>query len=289
MVNKIQGMSDEELMAESPKKRNLKPLVGCLGALLVTGAVSLGVVSVISQQPALITDKSSLENNADSESAALNTTDVSNESSIPRANCTGLDELTALSDSQKSMVLTALGETLGNDKKIVFSDVVSSGGATTVVYAHIENDAQWYSVEVDEYRATVNKLTDHVDGVNDLQFAETDGDMQAVDNSDASSDDIPRNRYDTSENILLTNSDKLIGLDIPEAAAKSLAGEFDSWAKKNLLNVESQYAGVYPVDVKVNSKTAKFEIDADTGETTMVIDCTYDLKTKTFEFKQVKE
>lgn len=291
MVNKIKGMSDEELMPSKPRKANVKPIVGCIGALLVVGAVGLGAVSIAAQQPEPIADKAELAQEAADGTEALNKTDANSSNSIPRGNCTGLEGLSKLSDEQTSMALTALGETLGADSKVVFSDVVSKSGGSSVVYAHKENDAQWYIVQINDYRASVSKLTAHVKGVNDAQWEDEQASSEdAGDTSDGvGGGDIPRNRYDTSKNIVLSNADELVGLDIPEKAAKALPAAFDEWAKKKLLSVESAYAGVYPIDVKASSDKVKFEIDADDGNTTVVIDCTYDVAQNKLSFKQVKE
>ena len=272
-------------------RKSKKPFVfaGIL-ILAVFGVIGLGVVCVASQQPDPIADKIELAQETADGTDALNKTDASNSNAISRSNCIGLEGLSKLSDERTSMMLTALGETLGADSKVVFSDIISKAGDSSVVYAHKENDAQWYIVQINDYRASVSKLTTHVKGVNDAQWeGEQASSGNVGDTSDGLGEDVPRNRYDTSKNIALSNTDELIGLDIPEKAAKALPTAFDEWAKKKLLSVESTYAGVYPIDVETSSDKVKFEIDADDGQTTVVIDCTYDVAKDSLSFKRVKK
>ena len=258
--------------------------------LVVFGAIGLGAVCIASQQPDPIADKAELAQETADGTDALNKTDTDYTNAIPRGNCIGLEGLSKLSDERTSMMLTALGETLGADSKVVFSDIISEAGDSSVVYVHKENDAQWYIVQINDYRASVSKLTAHVKGVNDAQWESDQASSGNVgDTSDGVGEDVPRNRYDTSKNIALSNTDELIGLDIPEKAAKALPTAFDEWAKKKLLSVESTYAGVYPIDVETSSDKVKFEIDADDGQTTVVIDCTYDVAKDSLSFKRVKK
>ncbi len=249
------------------------------------------VVCFLGGALAVLSPSSEDDTTAESESSSITDTESSSSSeenaALARANCIDLDKVKGLTDSQTSMLLTALGTQFDGKTKVVFSSKTQKDGNAVSVYCHPENDAQWYEVEVTPYRASVLKLTEHVKGVNDAQWNTGTNVGDTTDSTDNS--EIPRDRYDTSMNVALRATDKLVELGLPQPAATALPSAFDEWGKKELLSVESAYAGVYPLNLKSDSKKVKFEIDADDGNTTVVVDCTYDIAKNSLSFKRVEK
>lgn len=237
-------------MPESKRSRRAQALAV---AAIVAALVVMAVVLFVGQDGG---DQGGAGIPEASKADAIDPTEAGTDT-IPRGNCAGLDGL-GLDDGEATRVLTSLGQKLGNDAHVAFSGVVTKTAGSKVVYAHEDADATWYATQVDDYRADTWRLTDHVEGVNDAQFQVSP--TTADTTSPATKGKV--DRPDTSDDVPLADVDGLAGLEIPTRCRATLAADFDAWAKRALLPLESGNAGVWPKDVSVSAKGCSFEIDA---------------------------
>lgn len=239
-------------------------------ATVVVTALAVGAVALLSSQG----DGGSEAGNPSATVADAVSPTVPGTDTIPESSCEGLSAL-GLDQGRSERVRTSLGQVLGADAHVTFSPVVTKTAGSRVVYSHADGDATWYATQVDDYRADTWRLVDHVEGVNDAQFQVSPSTSDTTSPGNKGRVDRP----DTSDDVPLSDVDGLAGLEVPAGCRTSLAADFDAWAKRELLPLESGNAGVWPKDVSTSKGSCSFEVDAfDDSGNLYVVKCEHDTK-----------